>query len=80
MNARCKTCQAPVVWGTLPSGKRMPVDPEPVAGGNVVVVSGNDGPELQVLNRDQVQKRRNLGLRARTSHFATCPQAKAHRR
>lgn len=79
-NGKCTTCGKLVVWAYTTSGKRMPVDPEPVNGGNVVLVTGNQQPEAQVLGAAEVARRAGLGLRCHTSHFATCPQAAQHRR
>lgn len=65
----CNTCGAPVLWvRSYPKGKLMPIDPDPVEGGNVeltehgVVVHGQpelaaDGPRYK-------------------AHFATCPNWK----
>ena len=84
--ARCKanSCGARIVWATnVASGRRMPVDAEPTAEGNVVLLHGNDGPEARVLSKADVAKR---GARLdgtydlRTSHFATCPEAGSFRR
>lgn len=76
----CRSCGAAVVWGLTKTGKRMPVDAAPVIGGNVVMVAGNDGPELLVLAKPEVERRRGLGLPTHTSHFATCPHAAGHRK
>lgn len=52
----------------------MPVDAEPSENGNVVLVSGNDGPEARVLTKIELSKRATRsGLYV--SHFATCPQS-----
>lgn len=75
--ARCGSekrpgCGALIIWTTnVVTGKRMPVDAEPTERGNVVLVTGNDGPEARVLTRDELVRRpttRGLYL----SHFATC--------
>lgn len=82
--ARCGSekrpgCGALIIWTTnVVTGKRMPVDAEPTEKGNVVLVTGNDGPEARVLTRDELVRRpttRGLYL----SHFATCPNAQAFR-
>lgn len=78
--ARCTSCNAPIVWAFTSTGKRMPVNPDPVVGGNVVLLTGNQQPEAQVLGAAEVARRAALGLLCHTSHFATCPQADAHRR
>lgn len=82
--ARCRSCQARIVWTTnVSSGRRMPVDADPVAGGNVVLVSGNDGPEARVLTKDELARRApRLDGKPdlHVSHFATCAQAKDWRK
>lgn len=35
--ARCSSCHRPVWWGRTRAGKLMPLDPEPVEDGNVVL-------------------------------------------
>lgn len=72
-------CGALIIWTTnVTTGRRMPVDAEPVTHGNVVLVSGNDGPESRVLTRDEVERRPTTsGLYL--SHFATCPVAQSFR-
>src|SRR5947209_3895048 len=42
----CSSCKAPVLWVRLPSGKRLPLDPEPRADGNVWL--GDDGTTATV--------------------------------
>lgn len=73
--SRCRSCNQPVIWAlTTANQKRMPVDPTPVLGGNVVLTSG---PTARVLTAEETERRRALGSTAWTSHFTTCPQAKS---
>jgi hypothetical protein len=72
----CSSCGARVEWVTTDAGKKMPLDLEPSAAGNVVVrgdgVARTLGPlELAMLPTGTVR---------RVSHFATCPNAEQHRR
>lgn len=78
--SRCTSCHQHITWTTnVKTGKRMPVDAEPVEHGNIVLTSGNDGPESRVLTRDELAKRpTRSGLYI--SHFSTCPAAAQHRR
>lgn len=69
----CRSCHAPVVWVRTAAGKRMPLDPDPVAGGNVVV----NGDVATVLPPGTPMP---VGVHRYQSHFATCPQASTHRR
>lgn len=64
---RCRTCDAPVEWAELTSGKKMPFDPPIVA----VRTEGSPvaGRVVEVVDSTVT-----------TSHFATCPDAAQHRR
>jgi hypothetical protein len=67
----CRSCQAPIRWEMTDSGKRIPLDPEPVENGNlrfddhvhVIVTAYADDPMPRYL-----------------SHFATCRDADAWRK
>lgn len=63
--SRCRACPAPVWWVRTQAGKPMPLDPEPVADGNVQLVAGL----AHVLHKDEPPR---PGARY-VSHFATCP-------
>jgi hypothetical protein len=64
--ARCRACQAPIVWAELvTSGKRMPFNAPLVA------------LETQV---DRAAHRTQELVDLGESHFATCPQADRFRR
>lgn len=67
----CRSCRAPVRWLKTEKGASMPVDPEPVEDGNVVI----DGERAIVLRKGEAGP---PGLRY-VAHFATCPSAAAHR-
>lgn len=69
----CKTCGAAIEWVLTRKGKRMPLDVAPTLYGEFVVVIENG----QLIARKRTPD--DLGA-ARTSHFATCPQAAQHRR
>lgn len=70
--AQCRTCEAPVIWADTQSGRKMPIDEQPTAKGNMVYVGG--------VARTASAEDRRLGRPLYTSHFATCPDADAHRR
>lgn len=61
----CRSCGAQIEWVHTDTGKRMPVDANPVPDGNVIV----DG------DRATVVAQRPLGYDGAlyTSHFSTCP-------
>jgi hypothetical protein len=59
------------------AGKRMPVDPEPVEGGNIMLTreqeSSTGTPIAAYVTPDP-------GVMRHVSHFATCPNAAQHRK
>jgi len=71
----CTSCQAPIFFAKTPppGNSTMPVDWEPVPDGNVVIRNG-----LAHVFRNNVIVQPEEVLY--TSHFATCPRGKAHRR
>lgn len=77
--AKCRSCQAPIEWAITENSKKMPLDRRPNPEGNVIKTGAViDGlPEVHVIGFLD----RLTGEETRfTSHFATCPNAKAHRR
>lgn len=84
MSAECRSCHAAITWTTnTKSGKRMPIDPVPVANGNIVLTTGNDGPRATVLTKAELEKRHQLPGGPGdlyVSHHATCPQRDTWRR
>lgn len=75
--ATCKSCGAPVQWAVTALGARMPIDPEPVADGNLVMLAPIEA-EHRVRSANAGEKRVGVGLYR--SHFSTCPNADKHRR
>lgn len=73
----CRSCGAPIVWGTTYAGKRMPIDATPTAMGNVRLFG--DGRAM-ALGLTDIEAYRQAGIALYTSHFATCPHAARHRR
>lgn len=73
---RCNSCGAPIRWVETPTGKRMPLDPEPVVGGNIEI--GDDGI-ARVFGKAEADVRAANGDLLHKSHFATCPTASQHR-
>lgn len=72
MGARCRTCEAPIIWATTKSGVSMPLDEQPTPKGNMVIVAG------KTWHANEADRRLHRSLY--TSHFATCPDADEHRR
>lgn len=90
MPPTCRSCDAPIIWATLPSGERMPLDALPVPDGNVLLHS--DGVRALVLGKDDELEaeaiaasggaaglKRLAGMRY-VSHCATCPHSASHRK
>lgn len=67
MNA-CQSCGAAMRWVKTEAGKNMPLDPEPIRGGNVEMRNG----VAHVVQPDDETRRY-------VSHFSTCPNANGHR-
>lgn len=67
--ASCASCAAPVIWCVTRNGRRIPVDPKPVALGNLVLGGDPEVPTALVVERDDPRMPRY------ESHFVTCEQA-----
>lgn len=77
----CRSCGAAVRWVETAAGKRMPLDPEPVDGGNVElrqVMLDRQRHTIAVVHPVGQPALDEQGPRY-VSHFATCPNAAAHR-
>ena len=65
----CKSCHRQILWVVMAgTGKKMPLDPEVSAAGNIVV--DDDGT---------ARVDTGPGRAKHLSHFATCPNAARHR-
>lgn len=78
----CRSCGAWIEWVTTSHGKKQPLDPGLSAVGNVEVRLGlayyvRDADREAVFAR---QRAAGLPVGLRVSHFATCPNAKRHRK
>lgn len=74
---RCKSCNAEIIWATTTQARSMPIDAKPRPGGNIALDHRPGLPPLaRVLTVTQQFGRKTMY----TSHFATCPNAKKHRR
>lgn len=78
---RCRSCKARIRWCVTANGKRMPVDVEPVADGNVQLWHDSSG-ELHAIvltgfKLDDARRQHPLLYR---SHFVSCPDAATHRK
>lgn len=74
----CRSCRATIVWTMSSAGRKMPVDAEPVDGGNVIARGDHDqGLPVVVVTRNGDPPPSGPTY---TSHFATCAQADKWRR
>lgn len=72
--ATCSSCSEPIIWCRTETGKRMPVNVEPIPEGNLVL---SPGPLPTV--RSVSRAGREPGQRLYVSHFSSCRQADKHR-
>lgn len=73
---QCKSCGAAIFFAAMePSGTPTPIDWEPVEHGNVACRMVAGEPVARVLKKGEEYK-----APRRTSHFATCKDAKKWRR
>lgn len=80
--SQCSTCRAAIRWVVMATGRRMRIDAEPHPEGNVRVL---DDGRAEVLSGAVLDGLRRRGIidgatELFRSHFATCPNAAAHRR
>lgn len=77
----CRSCGAPIRWAVTATGKRIPLDPEPVDGGNVLLHEPIDGGEsiATVVGKAPAPSLFGDDAPRYVSHFATCPNADQHR-
>lgn len=64
-HSRCRGCNAVIRWAKTEAGKPIPVDPEPVPGGNLVVTAQGIA---HFLKKDELPTGPTY-----VSHFSTCP-------
>jgi hypothetical protein len=78
----CSSCAAPIIWAETKRGSRIPIDAQPVDGGDLVLRRQRGDEALLALhaavNVESFDPR--PGERRYVSHFATCPDADQHRR
>ena len=72
--ATCRSCQAPILWAKSASGSSVPLNADPVPAGNIALRS--DGIAIYLRKGEAPP----AGAPLHVSHFATCPNAGAHRR
>lgn len=75
MNATCRSCGAPILWAISLAGILSPIDPIPVANGNVALDLDRD-PPLATFDSAKTREQKAAPGPRYLSHFATCPDAK----
>lgn len=77
--SNCRSCHAEILWARVQaSGKRIPLDPEPIHGGNLELLEkrAEKGRKVLVVR----YAARPGGKPLYVSHHATCPWAKEWRK
>lgn len=72
----CKTCGQAYEFVETVSGKMMPINIEPTAAGNIIVVDG----KADVLKKGDPRWESVPAEQRRLSHFASCPYARDYRK
>lgn len=79
MSDTCRSCKAPIIWGATEKGRRIPLDPAPVAGGNLelerLVTPLGSVLRVRYVGKDDI----HAHIARHITHFATCKFAKRHR-
>ena len=81
--AKCSACGSEIVWAVTAKGERMPVDPEPIVGGNLILDLSGSGATARVQTAAEKAEAAAAGHVLGTryvSHFATCPAAARFRK
>jgi hypothetical protein len=74
----CKGCGDRIKWVSTTQGRAMPLDPDPVPNGNVVIVrDGGGGLLAEYLRRTDTPA---PGTPRYQSHFSSCPERARFRR
>ncbi len=79
----CRTCGAPIIWARTEAGKAIPMDAEPVPVGTsplgtfILERSGRRANSDPLMRAPDIA---DVGVDRFRSHFATCPDARQHRR
>jgi hypothetical protein len=73
-NLRCRSCGAAIFWALTTTGRKVPLDADPVEAeaeaGRYALLWPDDGRTPRAIHRPALY----------LTHFATCPNASQHRR
>lgn len=78
----CRSCKASIVWAFTMNGKQNPLDAKPTTTGTLFAWKSGGRLECESVNAktDRAALARENGQNRYTSHFATCVNAKQHRK
>jgi hypothetical protein len=77
--SKCRSCPAEVLWAKhKKTGRANPLDPKPSLDGNILL--DRTRMVYEVLAGDDLKRAHEQGLILYISHFATCPNARSHRK
>ncbi len=69
-SGKCAECGQPIIWVMSLSGNPIPIDPEPVKGGELLIICNRSQPPLgEILTKIYGPEPRYR------SHVRTCPKA-----
>lgn len=73
--SQCRSCKATIIWAMTENDKWMPLDPKTVKVGNRyrITTSGASGQSLCLRVTED-------GVEGHEVHWATCPNAKQHKK
>lgn len=72
--ARCRSCNAPIIWATTENGRKIPLDEEPAERPTGLF-------RLEPIEGSNDQRAVSaVGEPVYLSHFSTCPNADQHRK
>ena len=74
---RCRSCRRPILWAETEKGRRIPIDPQPVTDGNIVLHERHLHQAQLAIVRLSIPTGTDIRYK---SHFATCPQASKFRK
>ena len=80
MIARCRSCDAEIVWATSATGKAMPLNAKPDPMGNVRLFGAAGARSAVVLAGEKLEAARSSGALLFMPHHATCPEGLAWRK
>lgn len=72
--AKCRSCQADIIWIRSSNNNLMPLDAQPNPEGNIVIKDGVAHVMKGDLFEEMLEGERYM------THFATCPNSAKHRK